>query len=546
MLSATKNSARRQSCIGNTSDGKPLAKDKQLSPEQTRILVVDDRPENLVALKAVLESTSYNVITATSGEEALRWVLKEEFSVIILDVQMPGLDGFETARLIKNREKTRHIPIVFVTAANQASEHVQKGFEVGAVDYIFKPFSPEMLRRKVDALVRMFTSHQIVRRLVHARTAQLKAANLKLRNQVAERKRIAESFRALFEVSPCLMAILSLKEGRLIEANQSWLAHTGSRYEDVVGCTVDHIGISWNCQEEQMAPVINTLVEIKKNIPIAYITKEGEKREGLLSTEQVEYDNRLCVLMVITDITEKVRLQRELARLDRFHLVGEMAAGLAHEIRNPMTTVSGFLQLSKAQGRLSPAHIDLMLEELDRANTIIAEFLSLAKDKRVDRKLMFINEIIEALYPLIQAEAFMKSQTVTLALTDCPRIYLDEKEIRQLILNMSLNGLEAMDEGGRLEIGTSFSNGYVVLSVKDEGHGIQDDLLDKILEPFFTTKDCGTGLGLPICYSVARRHNAEIDINTSEYGTVFLVYFPWQTDNSSGSGVKTPITSEMA
>lgn len=531
MFSATKNSVQRQSCIGNTGDGPALAGNRYRSPEQTRILVVDDRPENLVALKAVLESTSYNVVTAASGEEALRWVLKEEFSVILLDVQMPGLDGFETARLIKNREKTRHIPIVFVTAANQASEHVQKGFEVGAVDYIFKPFSPDMLRRKVDALARMFTNHQIVKRLVHARTAQLKAANMKLRNQSAERKRIAESFRALFEASPCLMAILSLREGRFIEVNQSWLAHTGSQYEDVVGCTVDHAGISWCYQEERISLMINTLGEVKKNAPISYITKNGEKREGLLSTEQVEYDNRHCILMVITDITEKMRLHRELARLDRFHLVGEMAAGLAHEIRNPMTTISGFLQLSKARGRLSSAHIDLMLEELDRANTIIAEFLSLAKDKRVDRKLMFINAIIEALYPLIQAEAFMKSQTVTLALTECPRIYLDEKEIRQLILNLSLNGLEAMDEGGRLEIGTSFSNGYVVLSVKDEGHGIQDDLLDKILEPFFTTKDCGTGLGLPICYSVSRRHNAEIDINTSEYGTIFMVYFPWQTEH---------------
>src|SRR6185437_6038796 len=118
------------------------------------ILLVDDRPENLLALQAILEPLEHELVRAESGEEALRVLLsREDFAVILLDVQMPGLDGFGTAELIKQRERTRNIPIIFLTAISKDEQHVFRGYEVGAVDYVFKPFDAEILRSKVSVLI---------------------------------------------------------------------------------------------------------------------------------------------------------------------------------------------------------------------------------------------------------------------------------------------------------------------------------------------------------------------------------------------------------
>jgi len=202
-----------------------------------------------------------------------------------------------------------------------------------------------------------------------------------------------------------------------------------------------------------------------------------------------------------------------------------MAAGIAHEIRNPMTTVRGFLQLSNHTPHNPLQYIDLMLNELDRANAIITEFLTLAKNKVNDKQIQDLNAIIESLFPLIQAEALLSDKYISLELGDCPPLAMDEKEIRQMILNLALNGLEAMSAGGRLSIKTHTENQRVVLEVRDQGTGIKPELIQKIGTPFFTTKETGTGLGLAICYSVADRHHAEIEVKTDHTGTIFFVRF---------------------
>src|SRR5690554_5033429 len=124
------------------------------------ILMVDDRVENLVALQAVLENEDYRLLSASSGEEALKYVLKYDIAVILMDVQMPGLSGFETATIMKERKNSRHIPIIFVTAISKATEHVQLGYSTGAIDYIFKPYNPTILRSKVAALVEIYKWQQ--------------------------------------------------------------------------------------------------------------------------------------------------------------------------------------------------------------------------------------------------------------------------------------------------------------------------------------------------------------------------------------------------
>jgi len=244
------------------------------------------------------------------------------------------------------------------------------------------------------------------------------------------------------------------------------------------------------------------------------------------SFEVRAYPTAKGLSVYLTDITERRLMEKEMARLDRLNLIGEMAAGIAHEIRNPMTTVCGFLQYAKnGRSELSPKNLDLMLQELERANTIITEFLSLAKNKNNDKKLQSLASVVESLLPLIKAEALLEGKAVAAVISSYSELYIDAKEIRQLILNLTMNGLEAMGPGGILKISVYERGSEIVLSVEDRGSGIKPDIIDKIRIPFFTTKDSGTGLGLPVCYNIAARHQAVIEIKSGDWGTAISVKF---------------------
>src|SRR5690606_24960332 len=228
------------------------------------------------------------------------------------------------------------------------------------------------------------------------------------------------------------------------DVNESWLYNTGYSYEEMRESTEDLLRFSTEDAEGRTVP-IGDFEPSTRNLRVSYMTKSGHVREGLVSTERIDLAGKPCELIVVTDITEQLHLEKEVARLDRLNLIGEMAAGIAHEIRNPMTTVRGFLQVIQAKGAPEfTGHIELMLAELDRANAIITEFLTLAKTKMTHQKRQSLGNVIEALYPLIQAEALLSDKQVQLNLRECPDLLLDEKEVRQLILNMVLNGLEAM------------------------------------------------------------------------------------------------------
>jgi two-component system sporulation sensor kinase C len=230
---------------------------------------------------------------------------------------------------------------------------------------------------------------------------------------------------------------------------------------------------------------------------------------------------------IIRDITERKNLEQMASMFDRMNMVGSMAATVAHEIRNPLTTVRGYLQMLERKQEYSrdKGKLNLMIEEIDRANDIIREYLSLSREKVANLKKCSVNNIIEALFPLIQADANSSKVYATLELTAIPELLLDENEIRQLLLNLVRNSIEAMPTGGNLAIRTFLEDSKAILSISDQGSGIPSHVLDHLGTPFITTKDTGTGLGLPICYQIAHRHNANIKIDTSDEGTTFLVHF---------------------
>lgn len=232
---------------------------------------------------------------------------------------------------------------------------------------------------------------------------------------------------------------------------------------------------------------------------------------------------------IMEDITELERLRTEFMNVERLSLVGQMAASITHEIRNPMAVVRGFLQLMQEK---SPDTLDhyyrIVMEELDRANGIISDFLSLAQNRVAEKEECHLHDIIHELNPLLWADANLRGQSIELKLgTEIPHLYLNTKEMKQLILNLCRNGMEAMNDKGTLTIETRKEGDRAQLYVADTGIGISENELERLFEPFFTTKSKGTGLGLALCMSIVQRHHGTIDVKSKlGEGTVFIISFP--------------------
>lgn len=242
---------------------------------------------------------------------------------------------------------------------------------------------------------------------------------------------------------------------------------------------------------------------------------------------RITASNENDFVLIIRDISELKQMQQHLTRFDRLHLVGEMAASIGHEIRNPMTTIRGFLQMfsKKSAFQNYKELVELMVTEIDDANRIISKFISLAKNKSLTLESHNLNTLIGSLLPLLQADAIIANKKISAQLESIPDFEMDDKEISQLILNIARNGLEAMFPRTELIIRTYMEQDKIVLAIKDQGTGISPEDLDKLATPFFTTKEGQLGLGLAICYNIAARHQAEILFDTSSLGTTFYVKF---------------------
>ncbi|MDR3541276.1 MAG: ATP-binding protein [Desulfosporosinus sp.] len=256
--------------------------------------------------------------------------------------------------------------------------------------------------------------------------------------------------------------------------------------------------------------------------------------EGFLIADQFfeyhAYPFEEGLTVFFRDITLVKRQQQEFARLERLNLIGQLAAGISHEIRNPLTTVKGFLQMfgSRSKYEQDKEYMDLMVSEIDRANEIITDFLSLAKANLDNIKPNNLNAVINKVFPMLQADAFNNNKEVIFEPNILPDILINENEIKQLILNLVRNGLEVTPENGRVIINAYIQGDRVVLAIKDNGNGIPEEIQEKIGTPFFTTKESGTGLGLAISIGIAQRHKATFEFKTGANGTVFYTIFPAQ------------------
>lgn len=239
------------------------------------------------------------------------------------------------------------------------------------------------------------------------------------------------------------------------------------------------------------------------------------------------FPNKDGLFLIFNDITKRKKEEQQQRYFDQLKIVAEMAAGVAHEVRNPMTTIKGFLQLLSQDDGLNKYNeiFRLMIEEVNRVNEIITNFLDLAKEKPNKLEYCNLNDIINTLYPLLETRAIKEGKFIELELSTIPEISVDKNEIRQLLLNLINNALDAMEKGKSVYISTVDEEENVVLAIKDEGSGIPPEIVDKISVPFVTSKSNGTGLGLPICFSIAKRNNAEMNFTTSPKGTTFFISF---------------------
>lgn len=335
-----------------------------------------------------------------------------------------------------------------------------------------------------------------------------------------------DRFSKAFFKSPYPMAIIS-KDFQNIDINYSFEESTGYSHHDFVSGNVNFKKLLVKDVDYLSLIKLIKKGECVRNFQFRFLNKFGENRTGLLSAEEIVFDERESILLVINDISDLKRLEKEISRLDRLNLIGQMAAGIGHEVRNPMTTVRGFLQMlgGKQQYSELKEYFDLMISELDRANLIISDFLSLAKKTPSELQPGNLNNIINNLRPLLQADALSHDNNILIEQAEIPDINLNRKEIHQLILNLVRNGFEAMQKGGTVTIKTFIDGEEIVLAVRDDGFGIDSCVLDKLGTPFLTTKLEGTGLGLATCYSIAERHNARITFDTGPAGTAFYVRF---------------------
>lgn len=299
---------------------------------------------------------------------------------------------------------------------------------------------------------------------------------------------------------------------------------------DVSGLVGQHVSkyqerISYNSEN---SPIMEAL---HKGVKSRRISKVADRYFEAVNTPTITdagiIDGAVCLFV---DVTERVKQEIEMKRMEKLRLVGQMAASLSHEIRNPLTVIRGFLQLYANQ----VAHEDvqsqfqMLIGEIDRVTQIVQEFLALTRDRVGSLREECLTKIVGQLAPLLASEASINGVSLQLDLLDTPPIPLSDNDIKQLLLNLYRNAVEACQTGGIVEISTGVDPvGQPFLRVQDNGCGMPSQVLEKIGTPFISTKENGTGLGIPLCLSVAEAHGAELSFDQAPtQGTIVTVRFP--------------------
>lgn len=287
-----------------------------------------------------------------------------------------------------------------------------------------------------------------------------------------------------------------------------------------------------SCEEYRFVLDLSVYQREYRNFVVTW-EDNGRIRHVLIDSFKQEYESGVVgMYMVMKDVADFTALEQQMQRTDKLATVGKIAAGIAHEIRNPLTTIKGFLQMMEHRFRAQEMtaelqYIQVMLGEIERVNSLVSELLLLAKPHQAQKQPCSLRSLMNDLNPLIESQALLRGIEYECAVDDVPMIIGDAALLKQVILNLVKNAFEAMENGGILRVRISLaSDGRVQLDVSDTGPGIPYYQMDKIFDAFYTTKEKGTGLGLPICQRIVAEHGGEIRVSSKGFGTTFSVLLP--------------------
>jgi PAS domain S-box-containing protein len=523
--------------------------------ERVNILLVDDRAENLLALEAILEPLGERTVRAHSGDEALKCLLTEDFAVILLDVQMPGLNGFETAELIKSRDRTRYIPIIFLTAISKDEAYVFRGYSVGAVDYMSKPFQPDVLRSKVAVFVDLYRKQRQLKdqeRLLHE--AAVRQIELEHRARF-----LAQEARTAHIVSTAMDAIVVLDAERRIDVfNAAAERMFGRSATDVIGNHVEQV-----IADEQLDRALTMASETGSDPNKAELhsltgyRSTGDEFPLEVSVSGLDVAGDRSYAIIARDVTDRIRseealrtqadslarnaaelrelnkelqerqeeLERAMTARNRFY------ASMSHELRTPINAIIGYntLLLDHIYGPLNEKQTHGLQRTHKAANhllELVNDVLDLSKIEagKIELTLQPVPfpGTIEDLFVTVRPLADEHATELHLHVDgDATTIISDPRRVRQILLNLLSNAIK-FGRGHPIEVDLSLgAPDHIEVAVTDHGEGIEPDDLPRIFDEFVQLSNSqqlgGTGLGLPISKRLATLLGGELRV-TSERG----------------------------
>jgi len=328
-----------------------------------------------------------------------------------------------------------------------------------------------------------------------------------------------------------LCVVVINKQESIVHINQVALDYAGIHGklpEEFIGLPYkDYIDMLFTNYNYQELLILDTLHNGKTYFKVKII-RDNKLLEAIIHPIYDSNDNIFYAMSIFYDITSEELINERLRSLERLTLVGQMGASIAHEIKNPLTTIKGFLQLAKKSNeKLTDNQLELLISEIERCNAIITDFLSVSKKSCKNQTRANLKSILDRQLILIERDAILADVVLHVDMDEEIYLCVNENEIKQLFLNLTRNALEAMPKGGNLFISLKNMEKNVVLEIQDEGEGIPEEILDKIGTPFLTTKKDGTGLGISVCQRIAEGHNAQVEITSMVgKGTKVKVTFP--------------------
>lgn len=470
------------------------------SEPKVNILMVDDRPENLLALEAILDSLGENLVKAHSGVEALRHLLNRDFALILLDVQMSEMDGFETAKLIREREGSRYTPIIFLTAFNTNDDLEFKGYSLGAVDYLMKPILPQILKSKVTVFVDLFKKTEEVKR----QAAQLKMQELQMLCQQHEK----------------LAALGKLAAGLAHELNNpASAAHRAVRHLCSKMQVIQAFAFKYN--EQHFTPTqLERILELKRDA-----IKQAATLKHLDSLAMIDLEGELTDWLKSHGFADGWKLAPTFVAsgFDTLKLEAVFEQMTTDALNDVLTWLEATLSVTSV--------VNVLEQSTDRIFEIVKavkaySYMDQAAIQNVDLHEGLDNTLTILGYKLKSHSVIVIRQYSQ----NLPCIRANGSALNQVWTNLIDNAIDAVGEGGTVWVRTSSDKNYAIVEIADNGPGIPPEIQSRIFEPFFTTKavGSGTGLGLEIAYRiVVSQHNGDICCFSKSGETRFQVRLPF-------------------